>query len=458
MKFLSARRTLSAGIIAAASVAAFAVPSSASAALPGHCKGASTTEGAGSSFQLEAEEIWTGKVGTGGFDKNKKAGCLSGPTIGYRSVGSGAGYKEWAVKELYGTVGFVGTDNTVNTAEKTVVENEADAGKSSELGTVPVLQGAVAIVMNLPANCEANSTVAPKRLAVTQKELTEIYEGDLTKWSELTAKATNSGDELIGASCNKETKIQPIVRKDSSGTTHIFKKFLFSNDPSKLENECSGTSLTWGELAEGTACASETALNWNQEWPLHEGSPVVKHAATTTNTGVLKEVAENPGDIGYADLSQARNAANGGFTGQSPQRFWAEVESSSKKGKPTYKDPATNGDVEAGAESNCKDTVYSNGRGTFPPPAVTSPWNEVAAENSSKTYVLCGMTYVLVLSNYSAYATQGGTAAEAQTVKDYLAYVVAKKGGAAEIKGHDFAPLPKSLAKSAAEGVALIQD
>ena len=70
MKFLTARRAFSAGIVAAASVAAFAVPSAASAALPGHCKGTST-EGAGSSFQLEAEELFRK-----GFNANKSVGCV----------------------------------------------------------------------------------------------------------------------------------------------------------------------------------------------------------------------------------------------------------------------------------------------------------------------------------------------------------------------------------------------
>ncbi len=460
MKFLSARRTLSAGIVAAASVAAFALPSAASAALPEHCKG-SNTEGAGSSFQLEAEEIWTGKKGGGGFDVNS-SGCVGGPTIGYRSVGSGAGFNEWATAHKYGAVGFVGTDNTVNPSEKATIEGQVDAGKSSKVGTVPVEQGAVAIVINLPENCTATSSVASGRLAMNQSTLEKIYTGEVTTWAEI-ASQPNTGNKIEGAGCNTATKITPIVRKDSSGTTHIFKKFLFNNDSRSFETECTGTKLTWSEAAEGTVCASETALKWNQEWPLHEGSTVVKHATETTNTGVLKEVAAIPGSIGYADLSQARNPANGGFTGQSPQRFWAELESSQKlKGSEVksrkYQDPATNGDVAGSAESNCKKAEYGNGAEAFPPP-VTAAWNNVSVKKESKTYALCGLTYMLVLSNYAAYNEKGsGNAAEARTVKDYLAYVVGKKGGQAEVKGHDFAALPKALGKETSEGVELIED
>ena len=444
MKFLSARRALSAGIVAAASVAAFVAPSAASAALPGHCKGTST-EGAGSSFQLEAQELWRK-----GFNENKSTGCAGGPTITYRSIGSGAGYKEWSVEHHYGTVGFVGTDNTVNPAEKAAVEGQVEAGKSSQLLTVPVLQGAVAIVVNLPENCTANSKVAAGRLGINQATLEGIYKGSVTNWGQIVA-AEGTGNELTGAGCTPATDaITPVVRKDGSGTTHIFKKFLFLTDGGNLASE-DGKEHTWGELAEGSLSTS---------WPT---AAKVLHPAETTNTGVLKAVAATPGAIGYADLAQARNPANGGFTGQSASRFWLVVESerkekeSSKGLKVTrkYKDPSSNGDTAATAESNCKKTEFSNGGGAFPPPSVTANWNEVSSKQFSKTYPLCGLTYNLVLSNYEAYA--GGTANEAQTVKDYLAFETSTKGGGKEIKGHDYSALPKTLLAKAEEGVSLIE-
>ena len=454
MKFFSARRALSAGVVAAASVAAFAVPSAASAALPGHCKGTST-EGAGSSFQLEAEELFRK-----GFNANKSVGCVGvgSPEITkYRSVGSGAGYKEWAVKELYGTVGFVGTDNTVNAAEKAVVEGQVDEGKTSSMLTIPLLQGAEAIVVNVPTGCTANSKVAAGRLGINQKTLEGIYEGTVTKWSEILGTAAgqeNTGNELTGAECKpEEDAIIPVVRADGSGTTHIFKKFLFQINGASFAIE-GGGEQTWGELAEG---ASST------KWPTAAG---VFHPAETTNTGVLKAVAEKPGSIGYADLAQARNPANGGFTGQSASRFWTVLESersekTTSKGikiKSKYKDPSTDGDSATTAESNCKKTEFSNGKGSFPPPSVSAPWNEVGAKQFSKSYALCGLTYVFALSNYSAYASHGGNAEEAQTARDYIAYATSKKGGAKEIKGHDYAALPKSLIEKAEEGVTSIED
>src|SRR5262249_12861985 len=149
-----------------------------------------------------------------------------------------------------------------------------------------------------------------------------IYKGTVTTWGEIAADE-GTGNELKGEGC-MEAAVKPVVRNDSSGTTHIFKKALFNNDQEKLADETGGEH-TWGELAEGTKVVATTL---NQSWPT---AAKVTRAKTTTNTGVLKEVAETPGTIGYADLSQARNAANGGFTGQSAQRFWVELEASKKE-------------------------------------------------------------------------------------------------------------------------------
>lgn len=443
MKFLSVRRTLSAGIIAGASVAAFVAPSAANAALPGHCKGTSTN-GQGSSLQAEAQAVWDP-----GFNANKSAGCVGGPVVTYTKSSSGKGYKQWQELHNYGTVGFIGTDNTVNAAEKEAVENEATPAKGSELLTIPVLQGAVAVVVNLPAGCTASSKSASGRLEINQDTLEGIFKGSVTTWGEVAADE-GTGNELKGAGCAEDT-ITPVVRKDGSGTTHIFKKFLNLTDDAPLAAE-NGKEETWSQLAEGGP---------STVWPT---AAKVVHAAEESGGGLLKEVAAKPGSIGYANLADARNVANGGFTGQSPQRFWLEVESERKEKTTSkglkitrkYQDPASNGDVAAAAESNCKKTEFTNGKGTFPPPTVDSPWNEVTAKQFSKSYPLCGLTYDLALTHYEAFSSFGATAAEAQTVKDFLGYVVSKKGGGKEIKGHDYTPLPKQLEASAEEGVELI--
>ena len=305
----------------------------------------------------------------------------------------------------------------------------------------------MAVVVNLPEKCTATSSIATGRLAFNDSTLEEIFQGRLTKWSELEA-VEGAGNKLEGAECDKEAAITPVVRKDGSGTTHIFKRFLGEIFTGTMAAE-GGINATWGELAEGSD---------STKWPT---AAKVLHAAEETGPGLLKTVAATPGSIGYANLADARNVANGGFTGQSASRFWVELEASKKvKGTKTvrkYTDPSTDGDTATAAEANCKDTIYSNGTSAFPPPAVTSPWNEVTAETTSKTYALCGLTYDLALTSYSAYASHGGSEGEAETVKDYLGFVLNKKGGAKEIgKGRDYYALPKGLISESIEGVEKI--
>ena len=240
MKFFSARRSIPASVIAVVSMAALIAPGAASA-LPGKCKGTST-DGAGSSLQAEAIGIWKP-----GFETNK-VGCPGGPKITeYKSIGSGAGYKTWHEKEEYGINGFIATDNTVNQSEKEAVEGQVDEGKTSKLLTIPVLQGAVAVVVNLPEKCTATSSIATGRLAFNDSTLEEIFQGRLTKWSELEA-VEGAGNKLEGAECDKEAAITPVVRKDGSGTTHIFKRFLGEIFTGTMAAE-GGINATWGELA-----------------------------------------------------------------------------------------------------------------------------------------------------------------------------------------------------------------
>ncbi len=80
----------------------------------------------------------------------------------------------------------------------------------------------------------------------------------------------------------------------------------------------------------------------------------------------------------------------------------------------------------------------------------------MTSTSTSKTYPLCGLTYALVLTNYEAYT--GGTATEAQTVRDFMEYALSKKGGGKEIKNNDYFELPKGLNGEALEGVQKIED
>jgi ABC-type phosphate transport system substrate-binding protein len=454
MKSFLARRILPACVISAAGVAALVAPGAASASLGEQCSG-SNTKGAGSSLQQVVEGVWTvdfnGVKDKSLFACNGKHGSGAKPTITYESIGSGAGMAKWKTNKEFGVYGFVGTDNTANATEIAEVQaNSTLNGGGGKLMTIPTAQSALSIVMHLPTGCtSATSTVAPGRLALNDVTLEGIYRGTITKWSQLEG-AENGGNALTcEAPGDNEAAIIPVARLDKSGTTHIFKKFLGEVNTAKFEDEA-GESKTWYEVSEGGAI--------NLQWP--KKANVVK-AKTETNLGMLKEVEETPGSVGYPNVADARNNAK--FVppagGANTATFWAELESSQKtsKGKVTrtFKDPSSNGDVATKASSNCKSTEYSNGTAVFPPPKLTDPWNEVTAKLASKTYALCGLTYDFALTNYETFA--GGTNEEATTVANYLNYVLDAKGGQSDLKNNDYLGLPTSLLTEAKEGPAAIE-
>ncbi len=479
MKSMFRRRGMAVGVAAVAALAAFVAPSAANAeALPGHCKGTATLRGDGSTFQELAEHLWAPAFAEKKYEK--KGGCEN-VAVTYnpeKPEGSGAGEARWQTKEEYGLDGFIGTDNTANATEKLAIENEVNTGLekpkgvngkgepeggASHLLTIPVMMGAEAMVIHLPEHCKASSTAASGRLALNQAMINKIYSVGAT-WKEV-AEQEGAGNEIVTdgtGTCETSAPVKAVVRFDGSGTTHIFKVALAKNSSAKFEDE-SGGSHSWLELAEGTPaikCDGAKDTKLNECWPT---AAKVIHATTSGNPGVLKEVAATAGSIGYADLAQART--EGGFAPgdaeSSAAKFWAVVESSAKvssKGtKRKYEDPSKNKYSATPSSSNCKDTEFVNGSETFPPPSVLSPWNEVGAKRESKTYPICGLTYVLVNTNYAAYSEHGGNTPEAQSVKDYVGFITNKATGGKVIKNHDYLESPKSLAAKVEEGLALIE-
>ncbi len=342
-------------------------------------------------------------------------------------------HKPWPEgKEIYNNPVVI-QSGPLNVSQKASVELGAKV--PSPVQTVPVSQGSLAVVAHLPSGCTATSTAAPGRLVLSDKTLNGVFSGSVKTWGEV----TEGGDVLMGAGCSAQP-IQPIVDEGASGSTHIFKRFLGQISGSAMTTE--GGSFTWNELGE----ESENGL-----WPTAAG---VAKPAEAGDTGVVADVASTPSSIGYAPLGAAReNSAFGAEGGSGKATFWAEIESSSTKGKAKYADPSTNGESGTAAESNCKKTVYTNGLSTFPPASTTAPWNEVSSAVTSKTYPLCGFTYALAVTKYSAYP--GTTEEVAKGAKEFLKFLVSNKKEAGQklMKETDAQALPKAVLLEASKGV-----
>ncbi len=439
MRSLSVRGLLPACTVAVAAIA-LAAPGSAFAKENPNCKGVNV-EGQGASTQkIIQQNFWSKEFNTSSA-KKACSGTLK-PTVKYNSTGSGAGLKSWGAETKAGetinfspTNAFLGSDEPPNAAQIGEIEAQESTATKNSVLTIPVMQVAVALVVHLPEGCTATSTVSAGRLVLSQKTLEEIYSGAIKTFGAI----KDGGDSVTCPTA----AIQPVVRQDQSGTTHIFKRFLNLIDGSPLVTEKG--SATWGELSEGSL---------NTTWPTAAG---VVHPAEKGGGELVKYVAEHAGTIGYASLADARaNKAFGAEGGANKPTFWAEVENESKKGKAKYAEPSTNGENGTVATANCKKTAYSNGSISFPPPSVTSPWNEVTSKTSENTYAICGFSFDIAIDGY--HLLPGTSAGEAETVKAYEEYVTEKKGGQAALQVNDYEILPKEVLTIADGGAEEIAD
>ncbi len=384
---------------------------------------------------------------------------------------------------------YCGTDEAPKQSVKESMEKFADnvagfeGGKGEAIESIPSAQGSEAIIVHLPKDCLATSEITTGkgkveklgRLALDQEVIEEIYRGTIKTWTEAMAKQGSDGhDTLTCTEGGASDTIRPVVRADKSGTTHIFKAFLLQvytgtwaaeefNEVNKGEKPCksgelgAGAIVSWAQVSEG--CES-------QRWP--EAAHVLR-PTETGNPGVINEVHSTESSIGYADLSVAAergffsNKGEGGENkkGEQNKQFWAVVQNSEPGKTPvTFEEPATKGDTGKLGESNCKDTKYVAAKGEeFPPLSTRFDWSKVKGENVSKTYTICGLTYILAARQFYYFLEPYGTTeAESQaiatSVHDFVQFVTSTKpgGGGALLKGSDYEGLPKAVQAEAEFG------
>jgi ABC-type phosphate transport system substrate-binding protein len=444
-------------VLAALAGTALMAPGAANAEPPlEHCKGVAI-EGKGASLQKLAQiSIWNPNF-TLGTNANPLA-CPAGPTVKYTSTGSGPGLESWGQEKTveplnYGPKNaYIGSDDPSTEAQKAEIETNTGGGKVLE---IPVLQESIAIIVHLPTGCTVTGGPEPGRLGLVDATVEKIFRGADTKFSQILNKA-----KLVGAEC--ETKgtqhIRRVVRLEGSGTTSIFKKWMFGVFGKPVE----GTE-TWFNLSLGAH---------NTVWPAESTDELTRGKG---GSGVAAEVAseehisKTEGKIGYVALADARNNENfdGAKSGGSgTNKFWAAVEHEKvleggvKVAK--YNDPATNGDVAAKGNANCAATNYVNGKKKFPPPTVLETWVEVRSNKVEKNYSICGFTYDYSLTSFKAVkgSAEAPTEGSVRTAYDYLKWVENEEaeGGQALIgaAGTDYTGLPANVLKISQEGVEKI--
>ncbi|GAB19936.1 phosphate ABC transporter substrate binding protein [Gordonia effusa NBRC 100432] len=157
-----------------------------------------------------------------------------GSVLDYTGSGSGDGIKKF----LSSDVDFAGSDSPLKGDEVTKAKERCGG---NDAWHIPLVAGPVAIAYNLDGvdNLKLNPTV-----------LAGIFDSKITTWNDPAIAALNPGAKL------PSTKIVPVHRSDSSGTTDNFQKFLQNAAPQAWPYEHSKEFKGKG----GSAAAKSTGV------------------------------------------------------------------------------------------------------------------------------------------------------------------------------------------------------
>jgi phosphate transport system substrate-binding protein len=176
-----------------------------------------TISGAGSTFAAPVYQQW----GSG----------ISGLTVNYNPVGSGAGITALEGK----TVDFGASDPPLKPADFATLE------KVGPVQQIPMFLGAITVSYNLPG--------VKSGLKLDGPTIAEIFLGKIKTWNDPAIAGLNPGVSL------PNTPITVIHRSDSSGTTSGFTGFLASVSPEWKSKVGEGKTVPWptGTGAKGNA-------------------------------------------------------------------------------------------------------------------------------------------------------------------------------------------------------------
>ena len=231
------------------------------------CPGGSIS-GAGSSAQLNAINQ---------VISDYKAACSSA-TVNYSPTGSGAGVKSFIGRQT----DWAGSDSVLN-ADK----GEPDKAKqrcNADPWHLPMAAGPIAVVYNVDG---------VKDLTLSTPTLAKIFSGAIKKWDDPAIKKENPSAKLPSA------QIEVFYRKDESGTTDNFTKFL---------NKAAGDiwtekhSKTWkgaGKGADKSAGIAQAVKSTKNSISYDEWSYATKNsldmAAIDNGNGPVKLTGESAG-------------------------------------------------------------------------------------------------------------------------------------------------------------------
>jgi phosphate transport system substrate-binding protein len=288
-------------------------------------------------------------------------GTYSQVKITTAGTGSGTGISDAAA----GTVQIGASDAYLSPGDLT---------KYPGLLNIPLAVSALMVNYNVPG-------VSPStHLKLDGKILAQMYSGKITSWNNPAIAALNPGVKL------PSTKVVPLHRSDSSGSTFLFTSYLNGQDPSD-----------W----------TSTNVNTTVSWPTVSGQ-----LGETGSGGMVTGCKSTPGCIAYIGTSYLKKttAANVG-----------EAQVANKAG--SYVLPTTSA-VNAALSS-------------FP----TTPANEaMSLINGSAP-----QGYPIINYEYAIVNTKQSSATDAQDVKAFLHWAITTGNGSTYLGPVNFVPLPSQV-------------
>ncbi len=283
-----------------------------------------------------------------------------GKSVAYNPTGSGAGREQF----IAGHVDFAGTDSPLVSGQIRPAAKRCNGNPAWDL---PLVFGPVALVYNLRG---------VHTLIVSADALAKIFSGAITKWNDPTLAALNGGGGALPA-----TKITPIYRSDSSGTTDSLQRYLVAATPR------SWTRGVGTEFQGGT------------------GDGVLKSA------GVIQAVRATPGAIGYVEK---------GFADQAGVPF-AQI------------------DTGDGPVALTSDTAHT----AMDAVEFAADGNDLVLDMNPIYATRRPGAYPLVLTTYQVVCSKGYTPETFRAIKSFLS--VAVNNGQNDLSSAGYVPLPDKV-------------
>ncbi|MEE3752526.1 phosphate ABC transporter substrate-binding protein PstS [Mycobacterium intracellulare] len=294
-----------------------------------------------------------------------------GKGLAYNPTGSGAGREQF----IAGHVDFAGADSPLVAEQIGPAASRCGGNPAWDL---PLVFGPIALAYNLPGN---------PALVVSSDAVAKIFTGKITTWNDPILAGLNPGVAL------PDTRITPIYRSDSSGTTDNVQKYLTAAAPQSWAKGV-GTEFQGG-VGEGA----------------------------TKSSGVIQAVRTIPGAIGYvqkgfadqAGMSYAKIATRGGIV------------------------PLTNDTAE-----NAIKAAQFLGEG-----------NDLLLDLNAMYGSQEPGVYPLVLVTYEIVCSKGYDADTAGAIKSFLS--VAAISGQAELSSAGYIPLPDKVKERLVAAIDALQ-